>query len=34
MERGINMQSDVSPMALKRIDVKDIHAWVDSVPTG
>jgi hypothetical protein len=32
MERGINMQSGVSPMALNRIDVNDIHAWVDAIP--
>jgi len=33
MERGINAGGDKSPMALKRIDVNDIKAWVDAAPT-
>jgi peptidoglycan/xylan/chitin deacetylase (PgdA/CDA1 family) len=33
MERGINSGGDKSPMALKRIDVNDIKAWVDAAPT-
>ena len=33
MERGINMQSGADPMALKRIDVNDIHTWVDAIPS-
>ena len=32
MERGINAGSDKSSMALKRIDVNDISAWVDVAP--
>ena len=32
MERGINSSDNVSPMALKRIDVNDINAWVAAVP--
>jgi peptidoglycan/xylan/chitin deacetylase (PgdA/CDA1 family) len=32
MERGINVESDNSSMALKRIDMNDIKKWVDVVP--
>lgn len=31
MERGINAESGASPMALNRIDVNDVHAWVDAI---
>ena len=31
MERGINAEGGVSPMALNRIDVNDGHAWVDAI---
>lgn len=34
MERGINAESGASPMALNRIDVNDVHAWVDAIPAG
>lgn len=32
MERGFNADSDRYPMALKRIDVNDVKAWVDVAP--
>lgn len=32
MERGFNADSDRNPMALKRIDVNDVNAWVDIAP--
>ena len=32
MERGVNTENEKSPMALKRIDVNDIKAWVDAYP--
>lgn len=32
MERGVNSAGDASPMALKRIDVNDVDAWIDTAP--
>lgn len=32
MERGVNLEGSASPLALKRIDVNDVHAWVEAVP--
>ncbi len=34
MARGFNADGDKSPMALKRIDVNDIEAWLDAVPAS
>lgn len=30
MERGVNSSGDTSPMALKRIDVNDVDAWIET----
>lgn len=32
MERGVNANGDGYPMALKRIDVNDVKAWIDVAP--
>ncbi len=34
MERGVNFDGGGSPMSLNRIDVNDVHEWVDKVLVG